>query len=196
MPRTYILLFAAFALTLFAMPFAAAQTSSPADLAKLANDYYKWHQENFPVDSSDQGLHTWDNKPTNYSPEALAARRKYVQNVLTKVRAFDTDAWSKDDRIDWLLFRSQVERDEFFDRVMQFEETNPQIYVNECTNAIFSLLKKDYDAPRKRAIAARVSGRCPRYWNRANRTLSSPLACTRSWRSNPLAASIRCSKKV
>src|SRR3989475_7496634 len=37
---------------------------------------------------------------------------------------------------------------------MDFEETDPQTYVNECSNGIFSLLKKDYDTPRNRALAA------------------------------------------
>ena len=39
-------------------------------------------------------------------------------------------------------------------RVLKFEQTNPQIYVGECSNAIFSLLKKEYDTPRNRALAA------------------------------------------
>src|SRR5207247_5234617 len=38
--------------------------------------------------------------------------------------------------------------------VLNVEPTIPQIYTSECTNAIFSLLKKDYDTPRKRALAA------------------------------------------
>ena len=35
-----------------------------------------------------------------------------------------------------------------------FEQTDPQTYVNECSNGIFSLLKKDYDTPRNRALSA------------------------------------------
>src|SRR3989441_905647 len=64
------------------------------------------------------------------------------------------EGWGKDDRIDWLLFRSQIDTVEFFDRVMDPEATNPQLYVNECSNAIFSLLKKEYAPPRARALAA------------------------------------------
>ena len=70
------------------------------------------------------------------------------------VRAMPAANWSKDDRIDWLLFRSQLENVAFFDRVIDFEETDPQTYVNECSNGIFSLLKKDYDTPRNRSLAA------------------------------------------
>jgi hypothetical protein len=74
--------------------------------------------------------------------------------VLGKVRKMQTANWSKDDRIDWLLFKAQLEGVEFFNRVIDFEETDPQTYVNECSNGIFSLLKKEYDTPRNRALAA------------------------------------------
>src|SRR5439155_129592 len=52
------------------------------------------------------------------------------------------------------LFRSQLENVDFGNRVLKFERTNPQVYTGECTSAIFSLLKKEYDTPRKRALAA------------------------------------------
>lgn len=137
-----------------ATAIAAQQPTTPADLHKLADDYYNWRNQNFPVSSSDAGLHTWDNKLTDYSLSALLARRLHVKEVLGKVRAMQTAKWSKDDRIDWLLFKSQLEGAEFFNRVIDFEETDPQTYVNECSNGIFSLLKKEYDTPRNRSLAA------------------------------------------
>src|SRR5712671_5781875 len=127
---------------------------TPADLQKLADDYYNWRNQNYPVSSSDAGLHTWDSKLTDYGLSALLARRLHVKEVLAKVRAMQTEKWSKDDRIDWLLFRSQLESVVFFDRVIDFEETDPQTYINECSNGIFSLLKKNYDTPRNRSLAA------------------------------------------
>ncbi len=132
----------------------AQNPTTPADLRKLADDYYNWRNQQFPVASSDAGLHTWDNRLTDYSLSALLARRLHVKEVLGKVRAIQTASWSKDDRIDWLLFRSELEGNAFFDRVMDFEETDPQTYVNECSNGIFSLLKKEYDTPGNRARSA------------------------------------------
>src|SRR5712691_8930719 len=132
----------------------AQNPSTPAELRQLAQDYYKWRNENYPVVSSDAGLHTWDNRLTDYSLSALLARRLHVKELLGKVRAMQTANWSKDDRIDWLLFRSELEGLAFFDRVMDFEETDPQTYVNECSNGIFSLLKKEYDTPRNRVLSA------------------------------------------
>src|SRR2546429_4278026 len=132
----------------------AQPDASPATLRRLAEDYYNWRNQTYPVNASDAGLHIWDNKLTDYGLSALLARRLHVKEVLAKVNAMPTEKWSKDDRIDWLLFRVQLEGVVFFDRVMDFEETDPQTYVNECSNGIFSLLKKEYDTPRNRSLAA------------------------------------------
>ena len=127
---------------------------SPAALRRVAGDYYNWRNEHYPVASSDSGLHTWDNKLTDYSPAAIEARRQHVRSLLAQVQALQTEKWTKDDRIDWLLFRAQLEGIAVFDRVMDFEHADPQTYVNECSNAVFSLLKKEYDTPRNRALSA------------------------------------------
>ena len=147
-------LFGAFTMAIATETVAAQPSASPADLRRLADDYYNWRNQNYPVNASDAGLHTWDHKLTDYGLSALLARRLHVKEVLAKVNAMPTESWNKDDRIDWLLFRAQLEGVVFFDRVMDFEETDPQTYVNECSNGIFSLLKKDYDTPRNRSLAA------------------------------------------
>ncbi len=125
-----------------------------AALAGIAKDYYDWRNENYPVNSSEAGLHTWDNRLTDYSPAKISERAEHVRVLLDKVRAMPTENWDKDQRIDWILFRSQLEGIEFGDRVLKFERNNPQIYVGECSSAIFSLLKKEYDTPANRARSA------------------------------------------
>src|SRR6266550_8986348 len=125
-----------------------------AALHEMADDYYAWRNENYPVRSSDAGLHTWDDRLTDYSPAKIAERQQHVHSLLEKVRAMKTDNWPKDERIDWILFRAQLEEVEFGNRVLKFERTNSQVYVGDCTNSIFSLLKKEYDTPRNRARAA------------------------------------------
>jgi uncharacterized protein (DUF885 family) len=128
--------------------------AAAAALRKMAGEYYAWRNENYPVRSSDAGLHTWDDRLTDYSPAKIAERAQHVRSLLDKVRAMKTDSWPKDARIDWILFRAQLESVDFENRILKFEHTNPQTYVGEGTNAIFSLLKKDYDTPKKRALAA------------------------------------------
>src|SRR5437879_5302741 len=132
----------------------SAEVLGAAALRKMAADYYAWRNENYPVRSSDAGLHTWDNKLTDYSPEKITARAQHVRSLLEKVRAMKINNWPKEEWIDAILFRAQLERVNFEDRVLKFERTNPQVYIGECTNAIFSLLKKEYDTPLNRALAA------------------------------------------
>src|SRR6266852_6985490 len=148
MKSVFAVLLVSIAIMLSASIARAQANAAPADLRKLADDYYNWRNQNYPVASSDAGLHTWDSKLTDYSLAAIAARRQHVRSLLAQVNAMPTTNWNKDDRIDWLLFRSQLEGVVFFDRVMDFEHADPQTYVNECSNSIFSLLKKEYDTPR------------------------------------------------
>src|ERR1041385_1922042 len=128
--------------------------AAAAVLQKLADDYYAWRNENYPVRSSDAGLHTWDDRLTDYSPAKIAERAQHVQSLLDRVRAVKTDGWPKAARIDGILFRAQLENVDFENRILKSEQVDPQLYVRECTDAIFSLLKKEYDTPRKRALAA------------------------------------------
>jgi uncharacterized protein (DUF885 family) len=127
---------------------------TPNTLRTTAHDFYEWLDREYPVATSDAGKHTWDDRLTDYSAAARAKRAAHVKEVLAQVRAADVSHWSKDNVIDWLLFRSYVERAEFFDRVLRYEENNPTVYTDEASNAIFSLLKKDYDSPRNRALSA------------------------------------------
>ena len=165
-------------LLFLSFPFSInAQTpNTPAELRKLAEDYYNSRNVRYPVASSDAGLHNWDDKLTDYSLSCVLARRLDVKELLAKVSAMNTANWSKDDQIDWLLFRSQLEGVAFFNRVMDFEATDPQTYVNECSNGVFSLLKKDYDTKQKRALAATERlKRMPFMMEQAKVNLSKPV---------------------
>ena len=74
----------------FPLTTTAQTKTSPAILHRLADEYYNWRNQNFPVASSDAGLHTWDNKLTDYGLSALLARRLHVKEVLAKVKTMQT----------------------------------------------------------------------------------------------------------
>jgi uncharacterized protein (DUF885 family) len=162
--------------TITMLSASAQSNSSPASLQRLADEYYNWRNQNYPVASSDAGLHTGDGRLTDYSPTAIAARRTHVINLLAQVNRMQTAKWKKDDQIDWLLFRAQLEGPVFFDRVMDFEHSDAQTYVNECSNAIFSLIKKEYDTPRNRALAATARLKAmPAMLEQGKRNLTRPV---------------------
>ncbi|MEO8034484.1 MAG: DUF885 domain-containing protein [Acidobacteriota bacterium] len=149
---------------------------TPATLKSTAHDYYEWTAVNFPTQSSDQGLHTWDDRLTDYSASAIAKRNDHLKQLLAQVRDADISSWSKDDKIDWILFRSQLESADFYERVLMPESTNPQVYVDEVSNGIFSLLKKDYDTPAKRVRSAIARlNKVPALMTVARQNLTAPV---------------------
>src|SRR5258708_23540566 len=81
----------------------AQEPKTPADLRKLADDYYTWRNQNYPVSSSDAGLHTWDNKLTDYALSAILMRRLHVKGVLGKMQAMHTTNVLQHDPIDWVV---------------------------------------------------------------------------------------------
>ncbi len=155
----------------------AASTSDPAALQAMARDYYAWRNREDPVGSSDQGLHTWDDWLADVSMPRVLERRKHVDDLLARVKALPISRWSKDDQVDAILFRAQLEQASFYGRVLRFEETNPQLYVNECSGAIFSLLKKEYAPKRMRALAATARLRqMPAFLEQGKKNLARPVA--------------------
>ncbi len=151
-------------------------TAETAALHKLADEFYAWRNEQFPVRSSDNGLHTWDDRLTDYSPAKIAERAKHIQDLLAKVNAMQTAGWPKDERIDWMLFRAQLEGFAFDDRVWHSTSRDPQTYVGECGNGIFSLLKKEYDTPQNRAKSATARLRAmPALLAQAEKNLDKPV---------------------
>lgn len=153
-----------------------AAALTPATLQSAARDFYRWREQNFPVWSSDQGLHTFDDRLTDYSSEAIAKRRAHISSLLDRVKATDISSWSKDDKVDAILFRAQLERLDFDRRVLHPEETDPGTYVGEASNAIFSLLKKEYDTPAARARSAMARFKAmPELFAQARKNLVSPV---------------------
>src|SRR5436190_14407966 len=97
-------------LLLLAMP---ASALTPAQLRATAHEYYEWQKREFPVFASDQGAHERDEALTDYRAAAVAKRDVHVRALLEKIRGADVGGWAKDDIIDWMLFRAQLEGADF-----------------------------------------------------------------------------------
>jgi len=80
-----------------------ASTADSAALHKLADEYYNWRNENYPVASSEAGLHTWDNRLTDYSAAKVAERAQRTPFVTCQNKrsallfgsAFSSNSWNR-----------------------------------------------------------------------------------------------------
>jgi len=129
-------------------------SAAPGELRELAHQYYEWRDAAYPVATSSAGEHRYDLRLTDYRMRAVLDRRQHVSALLAQVAAINDASWDKDDRIDRVLFQSQLAYADFFDRELNPEASDPQLYVNECSNGIFSLLQKEYASGHTRALAA------------------------------------------
>ncbi|HLQ14080.1 MAG TPA: DUF885 domain-containing protein [Steroidobacteraceae bacterium] len=144
--------FALFATAVLLLPLQAA--AGPAEFRQLAHEYYLWRDAAYPVATSAAGDHHLDDRLADYGMTEVLRRRQHVSDLLMQVGSLATEGWSKDDRVDLVLFSAELAREDFFGRRLNPEGSDPQLYVNECTNAIFTLLQKDYAPHRARAFAA------------------------------------------
>jgi len=53
--------------------------------------------------------HRWDDRIKDFRMASVLAARRHVAAVLDSVKAMPASTWSKDDRVDWMLFRAQLE---------------------------------------------------------------------------------------
>jgi uncharacterized protein (DUF885 family) len=134
--------------------FASLAMADPAEFRSLAHEYYLWRDAAYPVASSNNGEHRFDSRLTDFRMAAVVDRRRHISELLAQVRGMSDAGWSKDDRVDRLLFQAQLTGADFFDRERNPQASDPQLYVDECTNAVFSLLQKDYAPTSTRALAA------------------------------------------
>jgi uncharacterized protein (DUF885 family) len=153
-----------------------AHATTPDELRTLAHSYYEWRDNLYPVGTSELGDHRLDDKLDDFRMSSILAARRHVKELLDKVKAMKTAGWAKDDRVDWVLFASELERADFFDRVLKPEESDPGTYTNECSTSIFTLLKKEYAPKRQRALAATSRlEQFPAMLNEARRNLTQPV---------------------
>jgi uncharacterized protein (DUF885 family) len=143
-------------LTVFSALLSLQASAAPAEFRALAHEYYEWRDAAYPVATSSAGEHRFDSRLADYRMSAVAERRRHVSELLVQVAAINDESWDKDDRVDRVLFQSQLAYADFFDRELDPEASDPQLYVNECSNGIFSLLQKDYASHHARAIAATI----------------------------------------
>jgi uncharacterized protein (DUF885 family) len=161
---------------------ATATPLTPSSLRSTAHEYYEWRKREMPVAASEQGFHGYDDRLTDFSPSAVTARASHIRELLDRLRSMDISGWGKDDRIDAILFRAQLEAPDFASRVRNLTATSPLVYTDEASNAIFSLIKKDYDTPRNRARAAtKRLQQVPAMLEQAKTNLTQPVRLYAQW---------------
>src|SRR6266480_6703344 len=97
-----------FAFVTIVLLCSARAAVAPADFRAVAHDFYEWNEVVYPVTASSLGDHRFDARLTDYRMSEVVRRRQHVSELLATVSSLASDGWSKEDRVDRLLFVSQL----------------------------------------------------------------------------------------
>jgi uncharacterized protein (DUF885 family) len=116
-----------------------------------------------PSGATDAGIHLYDDKLADYSTHAQAASFATLRKFRNALAALQPPAGATvHEKVDYLLLRANIEGDWWQTTVLQPLQRNPTVYENECSDGIFSLIKKRFasDETRVRDAIARMRA-CP-----------------------------------
>lgn len=136
-----------------------------------------WSFEQNPSNATDAGIHTYDTKLADYSAAAQAAQMVRLRAYRNQLAALLPPAGaSAHDRVDYLLVRADLEGDWWARTVVRSLQRNPSAYEGECSNGIFSIVKRQYasDEVRVRDAIARLRA-CPHVLEQGRANLTQPV---------------------
>ena len=161
MMRTMVVLLAACVVLCAASPSPASYQQR---LVELERSYTYWSYRQDPTSATDAGIHTYDDRLADYSPATQRAQQAQLHAYRDQLAALQpaADAGAHE-RVDYLLIRSNLEADWWSRHVLKSLARNPSVYEGECTNGIFSIVKREYasDEIRIHSAIARLRA-CPR----------------------------------
>jgi uncharacterized protein (DUF885 family) len=133
-------------------------------LVALERNYTDWAFRENPTSATDAGIHAYDGRLADFSPATQAAEMAKLRRYRDQLAGMQPPAGaSPHERVDYLLIRSNLEGDWWGRTVLRGLQRNPSIYEGECTNGIFSIIKRRYASDDRRISDAIARLRaCPR----------------------------------
>jgi uncharacterized protein (DUF885 family) len=146
-------------------------------LIDLERRYTYWSFEQNPTSATDAGIHDYDARLADYSPGAQTRQLAQLREYRKELVALEPPAGaSAHERVDYLLIRANLEAEWWNRSVLLSLQRNPSVYEGECSNGIFSIVKRHYasDDVRIRDAIARLRG-CPRVLAQGRANLTRPV---------------------
>jgi uncharacterized protein (DUF885 family) len=162
------------AVLLLTLPFGASALASGADteFEALAQEYLADLPKFSPVNATQIGDHSADDKLDQVDARARTRARTLYKGLLRKLSAIDRDALSRANQVDAELLRNELDHDVWAIDTYEEWAWNPLFYVNLAGNSIYGLVARDF-APldtRLDAVAARLE-QLPRFLRQARASI-------------------------
>jgi uncharacterized protein (DUF885 family) len=118
---------------------------------KLANDYIEQTLQTHPEGATGLGDHRFDDRLTDYSPEARAKELAASKAFREKLNSFGADAkLSATNSVDLRILKDNVDYQIFGLEELKDEDWNPLAYNESLANSLYLLVAREFDTPEKR----------------------------------------------
>ena len=154
---------------------ASATARDQASFERLAGDILNTFQEFYPVQATAKGIHTYDDRLTDYSSGAVRKMRDKLTDYTKELYKYRNYKFSVDAGIDYKLIRSNVEMALMDLREVKRHTKAPQVYVDDAIDGVYLLLLSQH-APMEGKLDA-ILGRIrsvPELFKTARQNLQKP----------------------
>lgn len=143
------------ALPLFAalfLPSVARATAEDKQFEATAKFYIEQYLQRNPEEATSLGDHRFDDRLTDYSPDALAKARQAAKDFREKLKEIEPAKLTGPNKIDAQILQDAIEYEIFQLEELKAWENNPLIYNQSLANSLYLLVARDF-APAQERIA-------------------------------------------
>jgi uncharacterized protein (DUF885 family) len=118
---------------------------------KLATDYIEQRLQTHPEEATELGDHRFDDRLTDYSPEARARELAAAKAVREKLNGFGPDAkLSGPNGVDLRILKESVDYQIFELEELKEADWNPLVYNQSLANSLYLLVVREFASPETR----------------------------------------------
>jgi len=120
---------------------------------RLNERFQEWLWENYPLAATQVGIHRYDHRLADYTPDGVARREKAVRNFLKELEDIPADKLPLETWVDYRLLHSRLKGMERNSLELKTHQTNPSLYLNSGMMGIYLMLIRNY-APLEERMAS------------------------------------------
>ena len=133
-----------------------AAATTDAAFAALSKDWLDGMPALSPVSATSIGDHRFDAEIDDLSPEGRARSVAFARDMLARLDAIDASRLSRQNQVDALILRNQLQYDIWSTETLQAWAWDPQVYSGLAGGAIYGLMAREF-APMPERLKSAIS---------------------------------------
>lgn len=134
------------------LPIAAQATPADQQFETTAKAYIEQFLQRFPEQATALGDHRFDDRLTDYSPDAFAKERAAAQDFKGRLTKIDATKLTGPNKIDIQILRDAIDYEIFQLDELKDWQRDPLVYNDSLANSLYLLVARDF-GPAKNRIA-------------------------------------------